>query len=167
MISFSGLGIQMMLTIKYYFFIDYQYPSNNHSLRYYLIFRQNVYILRSLSLLISTVNFMKKSQTNISSTILPNHHKKRKRGKVNYSLKFFSDYFFLPKRVKTTIFPSDGEFSQILDCYIFEGKYFYTIHNTILQSLQLSRWVLIKINSIISSVFIPALPNLLISGADF
>jgi hypothetical protein len=51
MISFSGLGIQMMLTIKYNLFIDYEYPSNNHSLIYYLIFRQNVYIIRFLSLL--------------------------------------------------------------------------------------------------------------------
>ncbi len=31
MVSFSGLGIQMRLTIKYYLFIDYEYPSNNHS----------------------------------------------------------------------------------------------------------------------------------------
>jgi hypothetical protein len=41
----------MMLTIKYNLFIDYEYPSNNHSLIYYLIFRQNVYIIRFLSLL--------------------------------------------------------------------------------------------------------------------
>jgi hypothetical protein len=56
---------------------------------------------------------MKKSQTNISSTILPNHHKRRKRGKVNYSLKFFSDYLFLPKKGKKMIF------FQIIDYNIY------------------------------------------------
>ncbi len=50
MISFSGMGIQMILIIKYYLFIDYEYQSNNHSLMYYLIFRQNVYIIHFLSL---------------------------------------------------------------------------------------------------------------------
>jgi hypothetical protein len=50
MISFSGLGIQMMLANKYNLFLDYEYPSNNHSLMHYLIFRQNMYISRFVSL---------------------------------------------------------------------------------------------------------------------
>jgi hypothetical protein len=50
MISFSGLGIHMMLIIKYNLFIDYEFRWDNHSLMYYLIFRQNVYIICFLSL---------------------------------------------------------------------------------------------------------------------
>jgi hypothetical protein len=75
---------------------------------------------------------------------------------------FFWLLFPSQKKERKWFFQRDREFSQIINYYIFEGKDFYSIHNTILQSLQLSRWVLIKINSIINSVYIPALPNLLI-----
>jgi len=44
---------------------------------------------------------MEKSQTNISSTILPNHHRRRKKGKGNYSLRFFPITFsFVEKERK-------------------------------------------------------------------
>ncbi len=111
---------------------------------------------------------MKKSQTNISSTIFTNHRKKRNKGKGNYSLKFFSDYFFLPKIANKMIFSQWRRISSNNRLLYTRKKRFYCIHNTILQSLKLSRWILIEINSIINSVYIPPLPNLLMwSGVSW